>query len=101
MLSRGPDQIFILYVPRACIKKNLESISPMILVLGHIFLVFGHFKPIQALFEPPTQARAMLSWDSDLIIIVYVPRACTKQSLEYISPTILILGHIFLVFWSF
>ena len=32
---------------------NLDSISPIILVLGHIFLVFVHFEPIQALFEPP------------------------------------------------
>ena len=53
MLSWGPGQIVIVYVPRACTKKNLESISPIILVLGHIFLVFGHFEPIQALFEPP------------------------------------------------
>ena len=53
MLSRGLDQIVIVHVPRACTKKNLESISPMILVLGHIFLVFGHFEPIQAVFEPP------------------------------------------------
>ena len=43
----------IVYVPRACNKKNLESISPIILVLRHIFLVFGHFEPIQAPFEPP------------------------------------------------
>ena len=43
MLSWGPDQIVIVYVPRACTKKNLESISPIILVLGHIFLVFGVF----------------------------------------------------------
>ena len=49
----GPDQIVIVYVSRACTKKNLESISPIILVLGHILLVFGHFEPIQALFEPP------------------------------------------------
>ncbi len=49
----GPGQIVIVYVPRASTKQNLESISPIILVLGHIFLVFGHFEPIQALFEPP------------------------------------------------
>ena len=49
----GPDQIVIVYVPRACTKKNFESDPPIILVLGHIFLVFGHFEPIQALFEPP------------------------------------------------
>ena len=45
---------------------NLKGIPPIILVLGHIFLVFGHFEPIQALFEPPlTQARAILSWGPD------------------------------------
>ena len=53
MLCWGSDQIVIVYVPRACTKKNLESIPPIILVLGHIFLVFGHFEPVQALFEPP------------------------------------------------
>ena len=52
MLTWGPDLIVIVYVPRACAKKNLESISPIILVMGHIFLVFGHFEPIQALFVP-------------------------------------------------
>ena len=49
----GPDQIVIVYVSRACTKKNLESISPIILVLAHILLVFVHFQPIQAVFEPP------------------------------------------------
>ena len=34
-------------------KKNFESDPPMILVLVHIFLLFGHFEPLQALFEPP------------------------------------------------
>ena len=53
MLSWGLDQIVISYVPRASTKKNLESISPIVLVLGYIFLVFGHFEPTQALFEPP------------------------------------------------
>ena len=53
MLRWGPDQNVIVYTPRACIKKNLESIPPIILVLRHILLVFGHFEPIQALFEPP------------------------------------------------
>ena len=53
MLSWGPDQIVIVYVPTACTKKNFESDPPIILVLGHIFLVFGHFEPLQALFEPP------------------------------------------------
>ena len=49
----GPDQVVIVSVLRDCTKKNLESNSPIILVLGHIWLVFGHFEPIQALFEPP------------------------------------------------
>ena len=49
----GQDQIVIVYVPRGCSKKNLESNPPIILVLGHIFLVFGHFEPVQALLEPP------------------------------------------------
>ena len=53
MLSWGPDQIVIVHVPRVSTKKNLESISPIILVLGHTLLVFGHFEPIQALLEPP------------------------------------------------
>ena len=53
MLSWGPGQIVIVHVPRACTKKNLESISPIFLVSGHILLVVGHFEPIQALFEPP------------------------------------------------
>ena len=43
MLSWRPGQIVIVYVLRACTKKNLESISPIILVLGHVFLVFGVF----------------------------------------------------------
>ena len=43
MLSWGSDQIVNVYVPRACNKKNLKSIPPIILVLGHILLVFGHF----------------------------------------------------------
>ena len=53
MLCWGSDQIVIVNVPRAFTNKNLESIPPMILVLGHILLVVGHFEPIQALFEPP------------------------------------------------
>ena len=53
MLSWGPGQIVSVYGSRACTKKNLESISPIILVIGHILLVFGHFEPIQALSEPP------------------------------------------------
>ncbi len=53
MLSWRPDQIGVAYVPRAHTNKILESISPIILVLRLIFLVLGHFKPIQALFEPP------------------------------------------------
>ena len=43
MLTWGPGQIVIVCVPRALTKKNLESISPKILVLGHISLVFGFF----------------------------------------------------------
>ena len=42
----GPDQIVIVYVPRACTKKNFESDPPIILVLGHILLVFGHVEPL-------------------------------------------------------
>ena len=53
MLSWGLGQIVIVYVPRAGTKQNLESISPIILVLGHILLVFGHLEPIHALFETP------------------------------------------------
>ena len=53
MLSWELGEIVIVYVPLACTKKNFVSISPIILVLGHIFLVFGHFELIQALFEPP------------------------------------------------
>ena len=49
----GPDQIVIAYVRRAFTKKNFEIHPPIILVLGHILLVSGHFEPIQALFEPP------------------------------------------------
>ena len=52
MLSRGSDQIVIVYDPRACAKKNLEIISPIIQVLGLILLVFSHFEPIRAVFEP-------------------------------------------------
>ena len=85
-------------VPRACTKKNLESISPIILVLGLILLVFGHFESIQALFDP---GPAMLSQGSDQNVILYVPRACSKKNLESISPIILVLGHVFLVFGHF
>ena len=53
MLSWGPGQIVYVFVPRACTKKNLESILPIIVVLGHILLFFGHFELLQALFEPP------------------------------------------------
>ena len=53
ILSCGPGQIVIVYVPRVCTKKNLESISPIIRFFEHILLVFGHFEPIQAVFEPP------------------------------------------------
>ena len=53
MLSWEPGQIVIVHVPRACTKKNLESNPPIILVLGYILLVFGHFEHLWALFEPP------------------------------------------------
>ena len=43
MLCWGSDQIVIVNVPRAFTKKNLESIPPIILFLGRIFLVFGYF----------------------------------------------------------
>ena len=43
MLSWGSDQIVIVNIPRAFTKKNLESIPPIILFLGRIFLVFGYF----------------------------------------------------------
>ena len=46
----GPGQIVIVHVLRACTTKNFESIPPIILVLGHVLRVFGHFEPIQALF---------------------------------------------------
>ena len=46
MLSWALDQIVVVYVPRASDKKNLESSLPIILVLRHIFLDFGHFEPI-------------------------------------------------------
>ena len=53
MLNWGSDHNVVVYTPRVCTKKNLGSISPITLVLGHILLVFGHFEPIQAVFEPP------------------------------------------------
>ena len=42
IISWGSDQTVIDYVPRACSKKNLEGIPPIIIVLGQIFLDFGH-----------------------------------------------------------
>ena len=51
MLSWGSDQIVIVYISRACTEKNLESIPPMILVLRHIFLVFGFFLAFWAFFR--------------------------------------------------
>ena len=91
-----------MYVPSACTKKNFEIISPIIPVLGHIFLIFGHFESIQALFLALlARARAMLSWGPGQIVIVYVPRACTKKNPESISPIVLILGHILPVFGHF
>ena len=65
MLSWGPGQIVIVYVPRASTTKIFESISPIILVLGHIFLVFGHFEPIQAVLDPPGPGYAMLGAGSN------------------------------------
>ena len=53
MSSWGPDQIVIVACTRACTMKKLESDPPIIPVLGHIVLFFGHFEPLQALFEPP------------------------------------------------
>ncbi len=46
VLSWGPGHIVIAYVPRAGTKKDLENISPIIVVLGHILLVLGYFEPI-------------------------------------------------------
>ena len=63
---------------------------------GTYFLVFSHFEPIQALFEPPDPNQGYSK--PGQIVNVYVPRACTKKSLESISPIILVLRHIFLVF---
>ena len=51
MLNWGSDQNVIVYTSRACAKKKRGSISPIILLLGHILLVFGHFESLQALFE--------------------------------------------------
>ncbi len=52
----------------------------MLLILGHISLVFGLFEPIQALLSPLTQAWALLSWEPGQIVIVYVPRKMLKVS---------------------
>ena len=75
------------------VLKKLERILPIILVFGHIFL-----GPFRALL---TQGRTMLSWGSDQTVIVYVPRACIKKNLEWISLIILVLGPIFLDFGHF
>ena len=101
MLGCGMDKIVIVYVPRACIKKNFESVPPRILVLVHIFLFFGHFEPLQALFEPPDPGPGYVKLGPDQIVIVYVPRACSKKILESNPPIILVLGYILLVFGHF
>ncbi len=70
--------------------------------MRHISLVVGHFEPIQALLEPPlTQDWAMLSPGLGQMVIVNVPRAFINQNLESITPIILVLGHILLVFGHF
>ena len=43
----------------------------------------------------------MLSWGLGQIVIVHVPRACTKKKLDRVSPMILVFGHILLVFGHF
>ena len=43
----------------------------------------------------------MLSWGSDQIVNVYVPRACNEKNHESIPPIILVFGHILLVFGHF
>ena len=73
----------------------------MILVLGQILLVFGHFSPFRPYSSLLNQARTMLNWGPDQNVIVYTPRACTKKKLESIPPIILVLGNIFLVFGHF
>ena len=60
MLSWGPGQIVIIYVPRACTKKNLESITPIFLVSGHILLVFvfwALFWPFLTPFMPTSELK--------------------------------------------
>ncbi len=102
MLGWGPDQIVIVYVLRACSKKNFESDPPIILVLGHIFRFFWSFwTPSDPFWAPLTQVRAMLSWGPGQIVIVYVPRASTRKNFESISPIILVFGAYFSSFWSF
>ena len=102
MLSWGLDQIVIVYVPRASDKKNLESSLPIILVLRHIFLDFGHFEPIQALFEPPFPRPGLCLAGGWVKLSLYMSlTACTKQNLESILPIILVLGHILLDFGHF
>ena len=80
---------------------NLKGIPPIILVLGHIFLEFGHFEPIQALFEPPDPGLGYTKLGAGSMVIVYVPRACAKKNLESISPIILVLADILLFFGHF
>ena len=80
----------------------MESISPITLVLGLILLVFGHFEPIQAVFETPlTQARAMLSWGPGQIVIVHVLRTCAKKNLEKYPTNNCSFETYFSSFWSY
>ena len=101
MLSWGPDQIVIVYVPRACTKNILMYFTDNS-SFGTYFSSFRSFWAHSGRFWTPlTQARAMLSWGPGQIVIVYVPSACNKKNLESISPKILVLGHILLVFGYF
>ena len=48
MLSWGSDQIFNVYVPRACAKKNIRWIPPIIL----LWYIFSYFLVILSPFRP-------------------------------------------------
>ena len=52
-LSRGSGHFVVLYLPRAQSKKLSEITSRVTLVLGEIFLLFGHFGLFWALLGPP------------------------------------------------
>ena len=52
MLRWGPGQIVVVYVPRACTKKNLESIPLMMLVLGLLALKAPFRAPEKSLWVP-------------------------------------------------